>query len=84
MSRKLSSSTEKWLFPTFGEDGIWDLVPSSRVVLCGAEDADAQEIEAGAAIHGAFDELEAMNLAFNRSVAPGLVKGCEEGGFVSA
>jgi hypothetical protein len=43
-----------------------------------------ETLEAGTAIHGAFDELEAMNLAFNRSVAPRLLKGREEGRFVSA
>jgi hypothetical protein len=28
------------------------------------EDASAQEIEVGAAIHGAFEELEAIDMAF--------------------
>ncbi len=51
-------------------------------VLCSVEDAKAQEIEAGTTIHGTFDELETMDVALDRSIAPGLLEGREEGGFV--
>ncbi len=39
-------------------------------------------MEARTTIHGTFDELETMDVALDRSVAPGLLEGREEGGFV--
>ena len=42
----------------------WGL--SSRLV----EDAQPEKVEAGAAIHLSFDELESMHLSFYRTVAP--------------
>jgi len=53
-------------------------------ILCSVENAEAQQIEAGAAVHGALDELEAVDLAFDRAIAPGLLKSCDGGGFVVA
>ena len=47
------------------------------------EDAEPEEIEVGSAVHGTLDELEPVDVALDRSVAPGLLKGCEEGGFVA-
>ena len=38
--------------------------------LCAVEYAEAEQIEAGAAVHGSLDELEAMHVSFNRSIEP--------------
>ena len=46
------------------------------------EDALPREIEAGAAVHAAFDELEAVDLSFDRAIAPGLDDGRAHGRFV--
>ena len=46
-------------------------------------DAQTQEVEVGAAVHGTFDEFQAVNMPFDRSIAPWLLKGGENGRFVS-
>ncbi len=51
--------------------------------LCGIEHASAQQIEAGTTVHGALNELQTMDVAFDRSVAPGLLKCGEEGRLVA-
>jgi len=38
-----------------------------------AEDAQTQQIELGAAVHGAFDELQAVDMTFAWAVAPDLL-----------
>jgi hypothetical protein len=43
----------------------------------GIEDAQAEEIEAGAAVHGALDQFQAMHLPFDLSLAPRLVEGLQ-------
>ena len=57
---------------------------SAGPVLCSVEDAEAEKIEAGAAIHGTLDELEPMDVAFDRSIAPWLLEGGQDSGFVPA
>ena len=57
---------------------------SAGRVLCRVEDTEAEEIEAGTAVHGTLDKLEPMDVAFNRPVAPRLLKGGENGSFVPA
>lgn len=46
------------------------------------EDAETEEIGAGPAVHGAVDELEAMDVNLNRPVAPGLLKSSEESALI--
>jgi len=47
------------------------------------EDLLAQEFEAGAAVHGPFDELEAVDVAIGGSVAVGEREGVGDGVVVS-
>jgi hypothetical protein len=47
------------------------------------EEAQAQQIEVGAAIHGALDELQAADVTFDGTIAPGLLESSEEGGLVT-
>jgi hypothetical protein len=53
-------------------------------ILFGIHDANSKQIESGAAIHGAFDQLQAVNMTFDRSVAPWKLKGGDQGGLVLA
>jgi len=46
-------------------------------------DAQTYEAEVGAAAYGALDEIQAVNIPFDRSIAPWLLKGGEKGRFVS-
>ena len=46
--------------------------------------AQAQQIEFGAAVHGAFDELQPMDIAFYRTVAPRFLHGREESSLIAA
>lgn len=48
------------------------------------EDAQAQQIEFGAVVHGALDELQAVDASFDRAVAPGLLKSSQKRGLVTA
>ena len=43
------------------------------------EDALAQQVELGAAVHATLDQLEAVDLPLDRSVAPGLAHGRAHG-----
>jgi hypothetical protein len=52
-------------------------------VSCGIYNAQAQQVEFGASVHGPFDQLESMHMSFDRSVAPWLLHGGENSGFVS-
>jgi hypothetical protein len=47
------------------------------------EDAQAQQIELGAAVHGALDELQAVDVAFHGTIAPRVFESCEESGLVT-
>ena len=40
----------------------------------GIHDAESKQIEFGAAVHGAFDQLQAVNMSFDWSVAPRMLK----------
>lgn len=46
------------------------------------QDALAQKIELGPAVHAALDQFEAVDLPFDRAVAPGFDDGCAHGCFV--
>lgn len=48
-------------FLTFDEAVLWSLGTLPSYVLCGVEDAEAQQTETGTAIHGSLDEFEVMN-----------------------
>lgn len=52
-------------------------------VLCSGEDTSTQEIEAGAALHGALDQLQAVNVAFNGAIAPAVLESDANGSFIS-
>ncbi len=56
----------------------------SKRILYGREDTSAQEIEAGAAVHGALDQLQTMNVTFNGTIAPVVLKSGLDGSFISA
>ena len=43
------------------------------------QDALAQKIELGSAVHAALDQLEAVDLPLDRAVAPGFDDGCAHG-----
>lgn len=47
-------------------------------------DAQAQQVEVGATVHGPFDELESVYLPFHRSIAPGLFESSQQCGFIPA
>ena len=53
-------------------------------VLCRSDHAKTQEIETGAAIHGALDQLQTVNVSLDRTVAPGVLKGSENCCFIAA
>ena len=73
----------KGLLRAFGERGVSSLNPSPSA--CRVEEhALAQEIELGAAIHLALEQLEAIDLPFNGSLAPGVAQGGAHGRLVSA
>ena len=57
---------------------------SFKRILYGREDTSAQEIEAGAAVHGAHDQLQTMNVTFNGTIAPVVLKSGLDGSFISA
>lgn len=42
------------------------------------DDAETKQIEFGAAVHGAFDVLQAVNMFFEWTVAPRVLKGGHE------
>lgn len=48
------------------------------------DDAQTQQIEVRAAVHGAFDELQPMHISFHRTVAPGLLHCGEQRSLVAA
>ena len=70
---------------TFGEGtvGLRFVVFGKQVSGC-AEDAQAEQIELGAAVHGTLDEFQAVDVSFYWAVAPGLLKRSEEGSLIAA
>jgi|GEM_PF-4625099 len=40
--------------------------------LGGIDAAQAHQVEVGSAVHGAFDQLQSVNLPFDWTIAPGL------------
>jgi hypothetical protein len=64
---KVSTPPEIWFFRT------------SRAAISASgrmEDAGAEKSEAGSAVHGSLDHLEAVDLAFDRARGPGQVECC--------
>lgn len=51
-------------------------------VSCGVKDALAEQVEAGAALFGALDQLQAVHLPLDRPVAPRLADGRLDSGLV--
>jgi hypothetical protein len=43
-------------------------------VLCGINNAEAEKVEVCTAVHRALDQLQTMNMPFDWTVAPGLLK----------
>lgn len=41
---------------------------------CSIDDVEVEEVEVCAAAHGAFNQLQSVNVPFDWSVAPGLLK----------
>ena|ERR1035438_8211078 len=53
-------------------------------ISIGIHNAESKQIEFGAAVHRAFDKLQAVNMTFDWSVAPWMLKGGEHGSLVLA
>jgi hypothetical protein len=49
-----------------------------------AKTAQAQEIEAGGAVHGPLDQLKAVDVFFDRTVAPFVLESCLDGRLIPA
>jgi hypothetical protein len=47
-------------------------------------DAQSEQIEFSTAIHGALDQLQAVNMSFDWTIAPRLLKGGKQRGFIVA
>lgn len=54
----------------------------SGFLLCGIQDALAQEIELGSAVHAALDQLETVYRPVDGTIAPELDDGNAHGGLV--
>ena len=65
---------------TSGQDfGVFVMVWISG----GIDDTQAQQVKVGSAVHGAFDQLQSVNMPFDWAVAPGPLK-CSKNGFLVA
>src|ERR1700739_1509516 len=53
-------------------------------ISIGVHDAQWEQIEFSAAVHGALDQLQAVNMSFDWTVAPRLLKGIKQRGFIVA
>ena len=53
-------------------------------ISVGIHDAQSEQIEFGTAVHGALDQLQAVNMSFDGTVTPRLLKGGKERGFIVA
>lgn len=51
--------------------------------VCGGDDASTEEVEAGAALHGSLDQLEAVNNFFDRTIAPVVLESGANSSFIS-
>ena len=54
------------------------------VALCGIEDAGAEELESGAAIHGPLQHFQLVDLTLHGAGCPRQVQRCLDGGTVAA
>ena len=69
---------------TFGDELLCPFVAvQHKLFLALIHHAQAQEVEAGSAVHLAFDELEPMDLAFDVTLGPGQFESCAHGVDVS-
>ena len=73
----VSTAAESWIWPTFrdrvGSDGS-----------CGEQDALAQQVEFGTAVHLSLDHFDAVHIALDRARAVGEGQSVEDGGVVAA
>jgi hypothetical protein len=53
-------------------------------ISVGIHDAQSEQIEFSTAVHGALDQLQAVNMSFDWTVAPRLLKGGKQRGFIVA
>ena len=72
----VSNSVEHWFIRTFGAGGFsavdeWSCI-GSRLLITPHGAPALQEVEAGTTVHLPLDQLEAVELTFDRPVAPGL------------
>ena len=51
-------------------------------ISVGMHDAQSEQIEFGTAVHGALGQLQAVNMSFDWTVAPRLLKGGKQRGFI--
>jgi hypothetical protein len=51
-------------------------------ISVGINDAQSEQIEFSSAVHGALDQLQAVNMSFDWTVAPRLLKGGKQRGFI--
>jgi hypothetical protein len=50
----------------------------------GIDDTESKEIEFGTAVHGAFDQLQAVYMSFDWAVTPRVLQGGKDGSLVHA
>lgn len=53
-------------------------------ISVGIHNAQSEQIEFGTAVHGALDQLQAVNMSFDWTVAPRLLKGGKQRSFIVA
>jgi hypothetical protein len=81
---KCAEEPQLRFFRIFGE-GVTGITRAIGDWISGRmEDAQTQQIEPGAAVHGALDEFQAVDMTFDGTVAPGLFESGEESGLVTA
>jgi hypothetical protein len=52
--------------------------------LVGADDAQTQQVEVGAAVHGAFDQFQSVNMPFDGAIAPVILQRRKNSCFIAA
>jgi hypothetical protein len=72
-----------WFFRIFGEGVTGARVQLESEFSGRIEDTQAQQIELGAAVHGALNKLQAVDVAFHGTIAPGVFESCEQSGLVT-
>ena len=80
----MSLASRNGFFVTFGEGLRYFNEDLRSWISVGIHDAQSEQIEFGTAVHGALDQLQAVNMAFDWTVAPGLLKGGKQRGFIVA